>query len=64
MFSNTGLIPLSQAISGAAAKWNLTLLFVIAGSLVVLVTLWTAFQPGFRMFSESLTRTADVKNGE
>jgi MFS family permease len=55
MFSNTGLVPVSQAISGAVSKWNLTLLFTSAGGLVVLVTLWAAFQPGLTAFSESLT---------
>jgi MFS family permease len=55
MFSNTGLVPISQAISGAVSKWNLTLLFTLAGALVMLVTLWTAFQPELRTFSESLT---------
>jgi MFS family permease len=54
MFSNTGLVPISQALSGAVSKWNPTLLFVSAGSLVILVTLWTAFQPELRAFSESL----------
>jgi len=56
MFSNTGLVPISQAISGAASKWNLNLLFLMAGALVVLVTAWAAFQPGLTVFSESLTR--------
>ncbi len=57
MFSNSGLVPISQAISGAVSKWNLTLLFTLAGALVMLVTLWTAFQPELRAFSESLTAT-------
>ena len=55
MFSNTGLIPISQAISGVISKWNLTLLFTSAGTLVILVTIWTAFQPELQGFSESLT---------
>jgi MFS family permease len=55
MFSNTGLVPVSQAISGAVSKWDLNLLFASAGMLVLLVTLWAAFQPGLRAFSESLT---------
>jgi MFS family permease len=55
MFSSTGLVPISQAISGAVSKWNLTLLFVGAGILTLLVILWAAFQPGLRAFSESLT---------
>ena len=55
MFSNTGLVPVSQAISGFVSKWDLTLLFASAGALVLLVTLWTAFQPAFKVFSESMT---------
>ena len=55
MFSNSGLIPISQAISGAVSKWNLTLLFSAAGALVLLVTLWAAFQPDLNAFAESLT---------
>jgi MFS family permease len=54
MFSNTGLVPVSQAISGFVSKWDLTLLFASAGALVLLVTLLTAFQPGLVTFSESL----------
>jgi hypothetical protein len=54
MFSNTGLVPVSQALSGAVSKWDLTFLFASAGSLVLLVTLWAVFQPGFKAFSESL----------
>ncbi len=55
LFSNTGLVPVSQAISGAVSKLNLDALFVSAGTLALLVTLWTAFQPEFKTFSESLT---------
>ena len=55
IFSNVGLVPVSQAISGAISKWNLTLLFVAAGTLVLLVTTWSAFHPGMKLFSESLT---------
>lgn len=54
MFSNTGLVPISQAISGVVSKWDLSLLFASAGVLVLLVTLWTAFQPGLKTFSDSL----------
>ena len=58
MFSNTGLVPVSQAISGAISKWNLTVLFVGAGVLVLLVTAWAAFQPGLKAFSASLSETS------
>jgi MFS family permease len=54
MFSNLGLVPVSQAISGAVSKWNLELLFGSAGALVLLVTLWAVFQPGIKTFSETL----------
>ncbi len=54
MFSSTGLVPISQAISGAVSKWSLPVLFASAGVLVLLVTLWAALQPGLKAFSESL----------
>jgi len=54
MLTNTGLVPVSQAISGAISKWSLTMLFVGAGVLILLVTLWTAPQPGMRTFSENM----------
>jgi hypothetical protein len=58
MLSSTGLVPISQAISGAVSKWSLTALFVSAGVLIILVTLWAAPQPGLKTFSESLTAPA------
>ena len=54
MFSSTGLVPVSQAISGAVSNWDVNILFASAGALVLLVTFWTAYQPGFKAFSESL----------
>jgi MFS family permease len=65
IFSNTGLVPVSQAISGAVSKWDLNLLFTSAGALVLLVTLWAGFQPELKMFSDSLATTSSVaKEGE
>lgn len=55
MLSSTGLMPISQAIAGALSKWNLTMLFVIPGALVLLIIVWMAFHPDFRGFTESLT---------
>ena len=63
MFSSTGLVPVSQAISGAVSKWDLNVLFVSAGTLVLLVTLWAAFQPGLKTFSESLATQQAGKGG-
>ena len=57
MFSNTGLIPVSQSISGAVSKWNIDMLFLSAGSLVIIVTIIAAFQPRLKEFSESLAGT-------
>jgi len=54
ILSNTGLVPVSQAISGAVSKWSLTMLFVSAGVLILLVTLWAAPQPEMRTFSENM----------
>jgi DHA3 family macrolide efflux protein-like MFS transporter len=56
MLSSIGLVPVSQALSGAVITLNLTLLFVTAGGLIVLVTSWTAFQPALLTFSDSLSR--------
>ncbi len=55
MLSSIGLVPVSQVISGAIGAWNLTFLFVSAGGVIVLVTIWTAFQPAMVTFSESLS---------
>jgi len=54
MLAGNGLVPISQAISGAVIKWNLEAMFVSAGALVVLVALWAATQPGLKTFSESM----------
>jgi MFS family permease len=65
MFSNTGLVPVSQAISGAVSKWDLNLLFVSGGALVLLVTLWAALQPELQVFSDSLATASSVaREGE
>lgn len=54
MFASYGLGPISQAISGAILRWNLDDLFILAGTLVLLLTLWTVFQPALKVFSEGL----------
>jgi MFS family permease len=65
IFSNTGLVPVSQAISGVVSKWDLNLLFASAGALVLLVTLWAGFQPELKMFSNSLATTSSAaRKGE
>jgi MFS family permease len=55
--SSIGLLPISQALSGAISTWDLTLLFVFAGSSILLMAGWTAVQPGLVTFSQSLVRS-------
>jgi MFS family permease len=45
LVANFGMVPLSQAISGALSKWSLTGLFAIAGVAMLLLGVWAAFQP-------------------
>lgn len=54
MFASYGLGPVSQAISGAILRYSLDGLFILAGTLVLLLALWTFFQPALRVFSEGL----------
>jgi hypothetical protein len=54
MLAGNGLVPISQAISGALIKWSLETLFVSAGILIVFVSLWAAMQPGLKAFGEGL----------
>jgi MFS family permease len=56
--SSAGLVPISQALAGSLGAWNVTVLFVLAGGLIGVVTLWTAVQPGLVTFSESLVGNA------
>ena len=58
MLASAGLVPVSQAIAGAVSTWNLTLLFIAAGGLIVLMTGWTAVQPALVTFSESLSASS------
>jgi MFS family permease len=64
LLSNTGLVPISQAISGAVSKWSLTMLFVGAGVLILLVTLWAAPKPELRTFSEKMVADQPAGNPE
>jgi MFS family permease len=52
MLAGNGLIPVSQAISGAVGKYSLEILFLSVGVLLFLVALWAAFQPGLWAFGQ------------
>jgi MFS family permease len=56
--SSIGLVPVSQALSGTIIAVNLTLLFVLAGLLIVVVAFWTAVQPALGTFSETVLAEA------
>ena len=58
MLASSGLVPISQALSGLVITWNLSLLFVLSGGLIVLVACWTALQPALRTFSENVVAQA------
>ena len=54
LLSTTGLSPISQAVSGAAIKGNIVVLFAAAGALIFLMPLGVATRPELEDFSESL----------
>ena len=61
MLSNTGLVPISQALSGAVSKWSLTALFAGAGALILVVTFITALQPELKTFSDSMVAKLELQ---
>jgi MFS family permease len=63
MFGSSGLVPISQALSGALSKWNLNVLLVAAGALDVLVAGWTMFQPGLKALSEKMAADVPAEGG-
>ncbi len=60
MLAGNGLVPISSAISGAVSKWDVTLLFVAAGGLILVATIWTALQPELKTFSENVAAEAPI----
>jgi MFS family permease len=54
MLASMGLVPLSQVLSGMVSRWNLTGLFALGGSLILLTTLWAAFQPALKSLSREM----------
>jgi MFS family permease len=54
MLANTGLVPVSQAVSGALIKISLTGLMVGAGLLILIVGVWLVFMPFSRKLADEL----------
>jgi MFS family permease len=54
MVASYGLMPLSQALSGALSKWSLDMVFFLSGAAMVLLAAWSAFQPEMRNVGEIL----------
>jgi len=60
LFAGAGLVPVSQALTGAVSRWSLTGVFVGAGALMVLVAVWAWFQPALARF-DLLLAPADLR---
>ncbi len=54
-FASLGLLPISQMISGAISRWDLTGLFVVSGVLIVLTAVWAAFQPALKFLGSEMS---------
>ncbi len=54
MLASMGLVPLSQAASGAIIKWNLAGLFAVAGGLILVMSGWAALQPALQSLSNEM----------
>jgi hypothetical protein len=52
LLAGVGLVPISQALTGALIKFSLAGLFAVAGILMLLVASWLAFQPAMRSIDQ------------
>lgn len=48
MFSSFGVAPLSYAVAGVLVNLNLTILFTVAGSIMLIVSVLLAVNPSVR----------------
>jgi Major Facilitator Superfamily len=69
IFASVGLVPVSQALSGAVASWSLTALFVGAAALLTAVVARAWFVPslrsmGMEMASGSASAASPVPDGD
>ncbi|MGC1375084.1 MAG: MFS transporter [Anaerolineales bacterium] len=61
MLASMGLVPLSQAISGAIIRWSLSGLFAISGGLMLLAACWAALQPALRLLSSEMVDNKELQ---
>lgn len=54
MLASMGLAPLSQTLAGAILRWDVTGLFALTGGLILLLAIWSAFQPGLRALGDEM----------
>jgi hypothetical protein len=53
MFSSSGLLPVSMALSGALSRVDVTLLFTVSGSIIALLGLVMTLNPNVRAMEPS-----------
>jgi len=58
VLASMGLAPVSQALAGAISRWDLTLLFALAGGLLLFTTLWAALHPALKSLSHEIVASA------
>jgi MFS family permease len=57
MFAGLGLVPISEAISGAISRFDVTFLFLGAATLTALMTIWTASRPTLALISFDIAQS-------
>lgn len=63
MLSSTGLVPLSQAAAGVLSNCSLTLLFLVPGALVLVVTIWQAGRPELKALGAVIATDQGGRSG-
>ena len=58
LFANVGLVPISQALSGAVLRWNVTALFVGAAVFMLAIAVWLATHPELKRIDQEIGAAA------
>jgi MFS family permease len=54
MLANLGLLPISQALSGALSRWNVSILMAVGGAGMLLLAVWLIRQSGLELMAAPL----------